>query len=105
MEHSYIVVLTTTNSEEEARRLAKHVLAERLGACVQIQKIESHYIWKGDICSEPEFLLLIKTRRDFYQKLEDSIRKKHTYETPEIIEVPITSGFSGYLSWIDESIK
>lgn len=105
MKNSYVVVLTTTSSEEEARKLAKHVLVEKLGACVQIQKIESYYIWKNEICSDNECLLFIKTRRDLYKKLEESIRKNHTYETPEIIEVPITSGFVGYLSWIDESTK
>ncbi len=105
MENSYAVVLTTTNSEEEARKLAKHILTERLGACVQIQKIESHYIWKGEICSDQEYLLFIKTRRDLYKKLEESIKTKHTYETPEIIEIPITGGLARYFSWIDESTK
>lgn len=99
---AYCVVLTTTASAEQAEGLAKKVVAERLAACVQVQQIQSYYLWKGEVRSDPECLLFIKARQSQYQELEDFIRKNHAYETPEIVQLPITAGFSGYLKWIDE---
>ena len=99
---AYCVVLTTTASAEQAEGLAKKVVAERLAACVQVQRIQSYYLWKGEARGDPECLLFIKARQSQYQELEDFIRKNHAYETPEIVQLPITTGFSGYLKWIDE---
>lgn len=98
----YCVVLTTTGTAEQAEDLAKKIVGEKLAACVQVQQIRSYYIWKDETCNEPECLLFIKARRIQYQELEDFIRKNHSYETPEIVQLPITAGFSGYLKWIDE---
>lgn len=102
VELTYCVVLTTTSTEAQADELAKKIIGEKLAACVQIQKIKSYYMWQGESCISPEYLLLIKTRTGLYQALESFIQKHHTYETPEIVQVPITAGFSGYLHWIDE---
>lgn len=101
-ETSYCVVLTTTSNEEQAEDLAKKILGQKLAACVQIQQIKSYYMWKGEVCNDPECLLFIKARKAQFQELEDFICKNHTYETPEIVQIPITAGFSGYLHWIDE---
>ena len=101
-ETTYCIVLTTTSHEAHADELAKKIVSEKLAACVQIQQIKSYYMWKGESCISPEYLLFIKTRAALFQDLEAFIRKHHTYETPEIIQIPITAGFSGYLHWIDE---
>ena len=98
----YSVVLTTTSNEQQAEELAQKILGEKLAACIQVQQIKSHYVWKGEACSDPECLLMIKTRVSLFEELEAFIRKNHTYETPEIIQIPVISGFAGYLSWIDE---
>lgn len=100
--YKYAVVLTTTGDEQAADELAKKIILAKLAACVQIQKIKSHYEWKGSLNCDAECLLLIKTRYELFDELESFIRKNHTYETPEIIQVPVTKGFKGYLSWIDE---
>ena len=102
LQNRFAVVLTTTSSEQLAGELSNKILAEKLAACIQVQNIKSHYTWKGDICSDSECLLLIKTRADLFDQLVAFIRKNHTYETPEIIQIPVTNGFSGYLNWIDE---
>ncbi len=97
------MVLTTTSSAQEARDLAGALLAEKLAACVQVQQVSSHYVWQGQVCDEPECLLLIKTRSDRYPALEEFIAANHTYETPELVRVPISAGSAAYLRWIDEA--
>lgn len=102
-DNSYCVVMTSISGEEQAHALARQLLAEKLAACVQIQQVRSHYIWQGKTCDEPESLLFIKTRSAQYAALEVFIRANHPYEVPEIIQLPVTTGFSGYLRWIDEA--
>lgn len=98
----YCVVLTTTANEEQAEALAKKIVSEKLGACVQVQQIKSYYMWKGEACAEPECLLFIKARNEQYSALQAFIKANHTYETPEIIQLPIQSGLPAYLSWMTE---
>ena len=103
MEHTYSVVITTTSNQEQAEALARSILGARLAACIQVQPIKSFYTWKGDQCCEAECLLLIKTKHDLYGQLAEHIRANHSYETPEIIELPIVQGSQPYLTWIDDS--
>jgi periplasmic divalent cation tolerance protein len=99
---SYAVVLTTVKSREDARRIAETLLSERLAACVQLLLIDSLYTWKGAVASESEVLLLIKTRGELYAEIERRIVSVHTYETPEILLLPVAKGLPAYLGWIDE---
>lgn len=102
VESGYIVVLTTVGSEEQGEKLARSIVGAGLAACVQIQGIRSVYKWKGEVCAEPEFLLMIKTVERQYASLERHIKANHSYETPEIIKLPIAGGSREYLAWIDE---
>jgi periplasmic divalent cation tolerance protein len=104
MENTYILVLTTVASEQQANDLARSIVEAGLGACVQIQSIRSVYRWKGEVCAEPECLLMIKTTEAHYPSLEEHIKANHSYETPEIIKLPITGGSPEYLGWIDECV-
>jgi periplasmic divalent cation tolerance protein len=99
----YCVVLTSIDSEARAETLAQQIVQAQLGACVQVQSIKSFYLWKGEARREPEFLLTIKTRSALYGQLEAFIRAYHSYETPEIVQLPITAGSSDYLAWIAAS--
>lgn len=99
----YCVVLTTTAGEAEAAALARTILAARLAACVQVQPIRSFYVWQGKSCDEPECLLYIKTRTEHYAALEELIRGHHSYDTPEILALPILAGSPPYLRFIDEA--
>jgi periplasmic divalent cation tolerance protein len=101
--NQYAVVMTTVGGEQAAEDLALKILGAKLAACVQVQKIQSYYKWKGGTCSEPECLLLVKTRSGLFVELEKFIRANHTYETPEIIQVPVNAGSAAYLRWIDEA--
>jgi periplasmic divalent cation tolerance protein len=99
---SHAVVLTTAGSREDARRIADKLLGGRLAACVQMVPIDSLYIWKGEIASESEVLLLVKTREELYPEIEKAIVAVHNYETPEILLLPVANGLPAYLGWIDE---
>lgn len=98
----YCVVITTCSNDEEFDTIAAALLDQQLAACIQTTDIKSAYTWKGARQVDPEKLLLIKTRKDLYERVEAAIRQAHTYETPEIICLPIAAGFLGYLNWIDE---
>jgi periplasmic divalent cation tolerance protein len=98
----YCVVITTCSTSEQAEVLCSALLERQLAACVQVLDITSSYLWKGQRESEPEKLLLIKTRRDLYGAIEAALGDVHPYETPEIICVPVVAGSAGYLGWIDE---
>ena len=100
-----IIVQTTIGSKKEAKELAQKILEEKLAACVQIQKIESSYWWKGEIECSDEYLLSIKTKTDLFYNLFEFIQKNHHYETPEIIQIPITYGSDAYLEWIESYTK
>ena len=67
--------------------------------------IESIYHWKGKMETSREWLLLIKTREDLFKKIKSSIKKLHSYETPEIIAVPIIKGSKEYLNWLDDELS
>jgi len=96
----YVTVHTTTASEAEAEAIAEALLGEELAACVQIVAIRSRYLWKGELQREPEQLLLIKTRTALFEIVRAKIRAMHSYDTPQIVAVPIVAADADYLSWM-----
>ena len=103
-QEEFVLILVTTNSQEEGLRIARALVDSRLAACVNIiSGLRSIYRWEGKIWDEGEFLLLVKTRIALFGQAEDKIKEIHTYEVPEIIGIPITQGFETYLNWLRES--
>lgn len=101
-----IVVLMTAANGEEAARLADLLIGAHLAACVQIlPEMESVYRWEGKIERQAETLLLAKTMRSRFEDLEREVRALHSYETPEIIALPIVAGSAPYLEWLSESVQ
>jgi periplasmic divalent cation tolerance protein len=101
----FIQVMVTTETKEQARDIAQSLVGKKLAACVQIvDSVESTYRWKGKVESARECLCLIKTRECLFQKVEAAIQALHSYETPEIIAVPVVDGSEEYLRWLDESL-
>ena len=99
---SFIQVFTTVEKREDARKIAEVVVGRRLAACVQVVgPIGSTYWWKGKVEDAEEWLCLMKTRKEFYGKLEEAVKSVHPYEEPEIIAMPIVEGSEGYLRWIE----
>jgi periplasmic divalent cation tolerance protein len=99
------IMLTTTGSREEADRVARALVERELAACVNILgPISSVYRWKGKIETGNEFLLLIKSTEDAFDRVRDAIRALHSYEMPEFIELAVTRGEGKYLTWIEKSV-
>ena len=97
----YVVVLTTCANDEQARALATALLERKLAACVQASDISSSYRWKGAIETSHEVRLMIKARRADYTAIEALITELHSYETPEVLAVPVVAGSRAYLEWLD----
>jgi periplasmic divalent cation tolerance protein len=97
---SYCMVQTALAGQVQAEALARQIVQARLGACVQLQPIRSFYRWQDEVREEPEFLLQIKTRQACYPALEAFIRAHHSYEAPEIVQLPIVAGSVDYLQWL-----
>jgi|SRR4026208_99800 len=101
-----IVVFLTAANGEEATRLAELLINAHLAACVQIlPEMESVYRWEGKIERQSEILLLAKTTTAKFADLEREVRALHSYETPEIVALPIVAGSNPYLKWLDASLK
>lgn len=96
----------TAANREEALRVAERLVGSQLAACVQIlPAMESVYRWKGEIERQAEILLIAKTVRSKFEELEREVRQLHSYETPEIIALPITTGSTPYLNWLSTSLN
>ncbi len=97
----FVQIETTTDSQEEADRLAKELVERRLVACVQtLGPITSTYWWENQIEQSEEFLLLCKTTRERIEQVKMAITDLHNYDVPEILVLPIESGAVKYLDWI-----
>jgi periplasmic divalent cation tolerance protein len=101
-----IVVLVTCGSANEARKIARAVVEQRLAACANIlaSPVQSVYRWKGKVESAKEFLLIIKTTQSRFAEVSAAIKGLHSYDVPEIIALPIARGAANYLDWISKSV-
>ncbi len=101
-----IAVLITAANAAEATRLADMLVGSHLAACVQVLPgIESVYRWKGSIERAEEVLVIAKTARSRFAQLEREVRILHSYETPEIVALPIVEGSPAYLEWLAKSLE
>ena len=101
-----ILVLSTCDSEQSARAIARGLLEARLAACVNIVAgAQSLYWWQGKIEEAGEWLLLIKSSRARFEKLREHLGRVHSYQTPEIIALPIVDGNPAYLEWVERELQ
>ncbi len=106
MTTEFIQVLTTIDNPEKATAIAKTLLEKRLAACVQILgPLQSHYWWQGQQEQSQEWLCLAKTRQELYRAVESAIREVHSYQTPEVLAVPILAGLPEYLAWLKQELR
>jgi periplasmic divalent cation tolerance protein len=100
------IVLTTAANSEEASRVGRTLVEEKLVACATlIPAIESIYRWKGNIESSVESMLLLKTSASQLTALEARLHELHSYETPEFLVLPVEAGSHAYLEWIDHCLS
>jgi periplasmic divalent cation tolerance protein len=101
----YVIVMTTCPNDEEAHRLASELVGKRLAAYVQASNIISTYRWQGTVETAKEVRLLIKARQADYEAVAALILAMHSYDTPEVVAIPLTAGSTGYLDWIDSETR
>jgi periplasmic divalent cation tolerance protein len=100
------IVLTTVANAEEAAELGRTLVEEQLAACATlIPSVQSIYRWKGEIESETETLLLLKTGPDQLAALEARLHELHSYQTPEFLVLPVESGSNSYLDWLQANLR
>ena len=102
----YILVLITASSLQEGEKIGSELVKDGLAACCNIiPEIKSIFRWKGEICKEKEVLLLAKSKASLFKKLEQRVKKLHSYDVPEIIAFHIEAGLQDYFHWMDETLK
>ena len=100
------LVLTTASTPDEARRLGRALVEERLAACATlVPAVESIYRWQGAIETGVETLLLIKTTADCVDALKSRLHELHSYEKPEFLVLQVDAGSKGYLAWLQDAVK
>ncbi|MCC9641777.1 divalent-cation tolerance protein CutA [Rhodopirellula sp. JC740] len=99
-----MVLWTTVESNEQAEMLARGLLEQRLAACVQIDSpITSHYVWKGQTCSETELRVVVKTLASKVDEAMTWLAENHPYDEPQLVVLPVAKASSGYARWVAES--
>lgn len=102
----YVIAFITAGSMEEAKRIARALVSERLAACCNIvAPITSVYRWEGRVNEDPEILLIAKTRKSLFKAVVRRVSEIHSYDVPEIICAPLSEGSPPYLRWLGESTK
>ncbi len=100
------VVLSTVPDERVGEEIARALLSERLAACVNIVPgLRSLYRWERAIQDDREFLLVIKTRAEHYEALEQRIKALHPYEVCEVLAFDVAAGSRAYLDWVLEETR
>jgi periplasmic divalent cation tolerance protein len=102
----YVIVLVTTASKLEAEKIINHLLNDRLIACANILgPVTSLYHWWGNIERSDEWLVLMKSRRDLFDRLTEAVKTLHSYEVPEILALPVVEGSRTYLDWLQSCLS
>ncbi len=103
---NYIVIYITPGSINEAKKIGRALVEEKLVACSNIiSPIRSIYSWQGKICDDKEALMILKTKKNLFRQIIKRVEELHSYDVPEIIAIPIIDGSIKYLSWINEETK
>jgi periplasmic divalent cation tolerance protein len=101
----YCLVYITTKDEEEARRIGKALVGEKLAACVNFHPIESIFRWQGEISQEDEVAMLAKTKAELVDEVIIRVKELHSYEVPCIVVLPVEKGNPDFLEWISQATK
>jgi len=101
----YYFVYVTFPSEDDAVKVGKHLLEKKLAACVNFWKMNSMYWWEGEIQSDSEVAMIVKTKAERFSEVRDEIKKLHSYTTPCICALQVEEGNPEFLRWIDSIVE
>ena len=105
LEAPLLQVVTTCATQDEAQRIGEALVAARLAGCVQIHSpITSIYRWQGQVERSEEWLLVVKTLPQRFDAVAAAIRQQHSYQTPQIIGIPVVEGTEDYVAWLREQV-
>jgi len=97
----FSLIYSTTKDLKSVEKISKHIIKNKLAACINTFPIKSIYHWKGKVEKEKEYAMIIKTRKNLVKKLIKEIKSKHPYELPSIISFDINYGYKNFLRWIE----
>ena len=100
-----IFIYITCKNKREAKRIGLFLVKKRLAACCNIFPIESIYWWRNKIVKDKEVVLIAKTLKKNFRKIEKEVKRLHSYTVPCILEIPITQGSKDFLNWLEKEIK
>jgi len=101
-----LIVFVTCDGKDQAESIAEKVVGERLAACVNVVAgVRSCYVWEGKLTWSEEVLLVMKTTRAGFERLEKRVRELHSYEVPEVVGVAADLGFDRYSEWVRQSVR
>jgi periplasmic divalent cation tolerance protein len=99
-----LIVYITASNEDEAVKISKALVENRLAGCVNIVRdIRSFYRWQGKIEDDREVLMIAKTKKKLFPALEKKVKEIHSYTVPEIIAMPVAAGSKDYLKWLKDA--
>ena len=99
----YIIVFITAPNEKEAAAISQTIVGERLAACINIiPSVRSIYRWQGRVEDEQEVLMIVKTKKSLFERLQERVKELHSYAVPEIIGLPVIEGSKQYLEWLGQ---
>jgi periplasmic divalent cation tolerance protein len=105
MKINFIVILITAKDKKEAETIARGLLDAKLIACANIvEGVQSLFWWQGKIDSSKEAMLILKTKKILFKKVSSKVKSLHSYQTPEIIALPIVAGSEDYLHWVNSLV-
>ncbi len=100
------VVLTSVGTEQQAVEISEELISLRLATCINIIPcLRSIYRWKGKVCEDTEYLLLIKTPERLFADVSAAIREFHSYELPEILALPVRAAEANFHHWVLEMVE
>ncbi len=100
------LIYITVGSLDEAKRIAKTLVADRLTAGANIfNNVNSYYWWNGKIQDDEEVVLIAKTRTDLVSAVIEKVRSLHSYECPCIVSLPVADGYGAFLDWVEKETQ
>lgn len=103
---SYIIVFMTASNREEAVKIVRTLLEEKLIACANLMdSVSSFFWWQGKIAEEKEVLVIMKSHETLFKKLSERVTELHSYDVPEILALPIVDGSQAYLDWMNAALE
>lgn len=100
------LVMTSVGTEQQAVEISEELIARRLATCINIVPcLRSIYRWKGKVCEDTEYLLLVKTPEKLFDQVSSAIREYHSYELPEILAVPVSAAEENFHKWVLQMVE